>query len=174
MRLTPTRAEAVDAVTVLDRITGELLSGVNALRWFRAHRIDQAQIATLLEVVCVTQLVLAGCKFVEFYDHFHAVLTSDERTRAKSLLKEISERRLVDYRNTFVGHAWDRERRRILVDSEARAMMDRVTKGDPDATLEWVMPAFAAREDSVYGIVSGLLTSIRERHEVTWEEARGR
>ena len=170
----PTRADAIDAVTVLDRIVGEIATGVGALRWIQARRIENAQFVGLLENLCITQLVFAGCKFVEFYKHFQGVLADEERVRAKRLVDEIEDRGLVAFRNTLAGHIWDRQKNRIVMDSESRAMMDRITKGNPDSTLEWIMPASGESWDSAYGTVTALLNGLRERYSVRWEEARGR
>jgi hypothetical protein len=174
-RPSPTsRANAVDAVTVLDRIVGDIISGAQALRVIQSLQVPHPQVSARIEDLCVAQLVLAGCKFVEFYKHFHHVLDDAERASAKGLIREINERRLVDFRNAFVGHIWNRGENRILLDSEAREMIGRVTKGDPAATLEWIMPTDDKKPESVYAIVTGLLNTIRERYAVTATEAKGR
>ena len=85
----------------------------------------------------LSYLFLTLDKWTEFYERFHDVIPDDCRSECKSLVKEVHRRKIKGFRNTFVGHIWDKKQGRPLTGAEIEAAADAIVDGDEDAFSTW-------------------------------------
>jgi hypothetical protein len=89
------REKAVHAVDTLNDFIGDLIGGTMLLRYWdievRAKRSPEILMVNV-QKICVSHLVLALCKFVEFYDRFHQVIPLEHRKTCKALVREIKQK----------------------------------------------------------------------------------
>ena len=115
------RVEAVYAADILNDFVGDFVSGVMPFHEWEAtfdaqHVTEETKVA--VQKICLFHLVLGLSKFEEFYRSFHRVIPSEHRDACKGLLRQIQRKGVIDFRNTCVGHIWDKLLDRPLVHSE--------------------------------------------------------
>ena len=132
---------AVHAADALTDLIGDLGSGTKLFRYW-ITKFQQEHLPELLMVnvqkICVSHLVLALCKFVEFHQRFHQLIPSEHQQTCKALLRDINRKGAVQFRNKCVGHIWDNEQQRPLIHSEIMTRLDRLTGGDMPGFLNWI------------------------------------
>ena len=113
----------VDLATAADtwRKTSEIAQGKPSLGAIAYTRMS------------LSHLVLNLAKLVEFYDRFHQVLPVETRDQWRSIRKEVQRRGVVAFRNSVIGHIWDRERDRPLLDAEIDQCINEIANDDPAA-----------------------------------------
>jgi len=151
-----TRKAAVDAVDILNDFIGDLVSGTMLFRyWINESQQGHIQPALMITIqkICISHLVLALSKFTEFYQRFLWIIPLKHRQACKTLLNEIDRKGVVDFRNKCVGHIWDNDQQRPLMNSEIMTRLDRLTDGDMIGFLNWINPTPNELPSSVVRIV---------------------
>jgi hypothetical protein len=171
---TSVRESAVHAADTLNDFVGDLVSGAMLFReWhaqFAAGRVPEMLMVNV-QKICVSHLVLALCKFVEFYKRFHQVLPSGHRETCKTLVCEINQRGIVEFRNKCVGHIWDKEQQRPLIHSEIMLRLTRLTDGDMSGFLNWINnPAGNQYPYTVVSVVEGVRDSLMQEYSISPDE----
>ncbi len=138
---TQTREAAVNAADSLNELIGDLVTGSMLLReWdvsFRAGRTTLL-LFTGIQKMCLSHIVLALHKFIEFYERYHNALSAEHRATAKALIREIKRRGVIEIRNKFVGHMWDNILGRPLMHSEIMSRLTGMAEGDLLGFVEWI------------------------------------
>lgn len=91
-----------------------------------------------VQKICLSHLVLSLAKFVEFYRRFHQIIPAEHRDVVRGLVRSINQKGVVDFRNKCVGHIWDTQKGRPLVNSEIMARLGDMTGNDFDGFLKWI------------------------------------
>jgi hypothetical protein len=135
------RETAVHAADTLTDLIGDLCGGTMLFRYW-INEFQQGHLPEMLMInvqkICVSHLVLALYKFVEFHQRFHEVIPPEHRQACKTLLREIAQKGVEQFRNKCVGHIWDSEHRRPLIHSEIMKRLDRLTAGNMPEFLNWI------------------------------------
>jgi|OpeIllAssembly_1097287.scaffolds.fasta_scaffold05707_4 hypothetical protein len=172
------RERAINAVDVLNDLVGDLITGTNVLRDYRAqHQRNKlpTELVVGIQKMCISHLVMGACKFIEFFEHFHDILDADDRTSAKALVREFNSRGMVEFRNTVVGHIWDKKKGRPLLLSEITQHLERLTNKDLVSFLDWINKLEVHRQpDSVVGTVEKIRSNLVEAHSIQPDEVIGR
>jgi hypothetical protein len=138
--MTKSRTDAIQAFHLLNHFVGDLLAGSQVRRQYQslaiANRVS-AITAGCVNRMCLSHLFLTLQKWTEFYERFHHVVPADCRPTCKKLFKEVQRRQVSRFRNTFVGHIWDKKRRRPLTEEEIEAAVRQIVEGDQDAFARW-------------------------------------
>lgn len=117
------RPEAISAYHVLNHLVDDLVAATRVRDVFQSPVLmDQLSnsAAGCLNRMCLSYLFLTRVKWTEFYDRFHRVIPDDCRPECKALLKEIERRKLKQFRNTVVGHIWDKKKGRVLAQEKSK------------------------------------------------------
>jgi hypothetical protein len=172
------REKAVHAVDILNDFIGDLIGGTMLLRhWAGEVQAGRYPQSTMLNVqkICVSHLVLTLCKFVEFYQRFKSVIPPEYQDRCKALLGAIDQKGVVDFRHKYVGHIWDKDRKRPLMHSEILAHLDQMTDGDMSGFLAWVNnPGPDESPFDVVSIVETVRDALRSKHSIQPNEITDR
>lgn len=134
------REDAISAFHLLNGFVGDLAAGSQVRRLFMSSRSSNNMSAATLGCVnrmCLSHLLLALDKWSEFYDHFHRVIPDDCRPACKQLTSKVRRRRIDRFRDTVVGHIWDKKLNRALTSEEIEAASQAIVEGDPDGFVEW-------------------------------------
>lgn len=164
------RDRAIDAVDVLNDLVGELITGTNLLRESDVQNKAGALSDELLSDVgkmCLSYLVLSCAKTVELYDKYRNILPPDVTQEMKELRGEIESRGILKFRNKVVGHIWDKDKRRVLRNSEVLAMLQAIMQGTVADFLNWLNPLHSA--PSKAGVVNTLVavrTALMQEYEI--------
>ena len=168
------RQDAIDAFHILNYFVGDLFAASQVRRLF--HSPDVTSRLKPSTVACVDRfslgyLFLTLDKWTEFYDRFHRVIPDDCRSECKSLRKEIRRRKIKEFRNTFIGHIWDKKRGRPLTETEIEAAANGIVEGDQEAFSTWCNNHEGNQfPHTVISIVECTRDRIREEFGLTDEE----
>jgi hypothetical protein len=168
------RETAVHAADTLTDLVGDLGGGTNLFRYW-ITQFQQGHLPEILMVnvqkICVSHLVLALCKFVEFHQRFHQIIPSEHRQTCKALLREIHRKGAVEFRNKCVGHIWDNEQQRPLIHSEIMMRLDRLTGGDMPGFLNWINnPTSSEFPSTVVRIVETVRDALMSEYSISPDE----
>lgn len=166
------RAQAVDAVDVLNDLVGDYITATNVLREYQIlHNNGKLPTALMVGIqrMCMSHVVLACCKFIEFHERFHVLLTSEQRTTSKTLIAEFRRCGIPAFRNKAIGHIWDNDKNRPLYLSEIEHFLAKITAGDMPGFLEWVnrLQREPQAPDSVCGIADRFRTELIASHAIS-------
>ena len=137
----PSRLRATHAADTLNDFVGDFVSGVMLLREYDAHyRAGRIKLPLMVTVqkICLSHLILSLCKFTEFYDRFKSVIPPEHVDTCKKLVRTITDKGVKEFRNKCVGHIWDKDSGRPLLNSEIMDRLNRMIDLDIEAFLKWI------------------------------------
>lgn len=156
------RDSVIDAMDVLNDFAGDLSAGVGVLTEYRIHHINGTCPDVLfipIQKMCLSHLALTLSKWSEFYTHYHELIPDSLRPVVKQLNKEIQRRNIVHFRNTCVGHLWDKSKGRPLALSEVMARLELMAGGTAHSFLDWL---FNPKDNSYPSTVSSIVFRLRD------------
>jgi hypothetical protein len=163
---------AVAAFHVLNHLLSDLLvaSRIRDLFFEGLNPPPPPMILAGVNRVCLSTLFLALCKWAEFYDAFHDLIPDAYRKGARDLRDVVKKRRIVDFRNRFVGHILDKRKGRPLTLGEIDESVEAIVRGDQDAFVRWCNdrnPVANLYPDTVVGIIETIRDGIRDGYGLT-------
>ena len=135
------RQLAIDAVDILNDFIGDLITGVMVFREYREYyRKGEMSLSTMVPIqkMCFSHLVLTLAKWLEFYDHYNKILPDGSKEICRSLNKKIRGKNIRGFRNTCIGHIWDKKLNRPLMQSEIMSKLKDITGEKADDFLKWI------------------------------------
>lgn len=168
------REKAINAVDLLNDFVGDFITGTMSLAQYHAEQNSGAITAEQLvgiNKMCLSHLILGLTKWAEFYKKFHDLIPSELKDEAKQIIETIESRKVVEFRNKCVGHIWDKDTNRPLVNSEIMARIETITNKDIRSFLRWLNnPDPAEFRNSVAGISEAIRDKIAAAHGITPRE----
>ncbi|HWQ68611.1 MAG TPA: hypothetical protein VN494_01425 [Patescibacteria group bacterium] len=135
------RAKAVEAYRLLNDYVGDLVAGTRSLELFETSPLF-ANVSDSMRVVlrrmCLSHLVVTLSKWGEVYDRYRDVFPDDILQLCCDLRKELDRRGVRNFRNTVVGHIWDKKLRRTLTVSEVESRLRLVIGDDLALFRAWI------------------------------------
>lgn len=132
--------KAIHACRILNFMVGDLVSAMQMRELFLSESMAKlvgGEAIGCANRICLSYLILTLDKWAEFYNRFHKVIPDDCRAGCKLLLQEIRRRRVKDFRNKFVAHIWDKDRRRPLTSAELEELAQVAFDSDEKAFSLW-------------------------------------
>jgi hypothetical protein len=169
------RALALDAVDALNDLVGDLVAGTRVLadyhRLHKAGSVDLEQMSAV-QKMCLSHLVLAFAKLLEFWEHYHQLVPDEHRSTLKELNATLRRRGADEFRNTVAGHIWDRKLQRPLHHSEVMSKLDKLVDGAALADfLRWINNTDGnAHPATVVGVIEAVRDSLVTRHAIEVSE----
>lgn len=164
------RDVAVDAVDILNDLLNDLTSAAGIYRSLMARKAEglvgfQQHV---LDRVVMGHMTIAIFKVDELLSHpTYARSLGDKHVEwRRAVRKQIAERQLAQFRNTYAGHIHCRERKRPLRTSEMEDLRNKVMGGDMDAFVSWVVDG----EQCVRALLYALRASLEEEYLIKPEE----
>lgn len=169
------RKKAINAVDVLNDFIGDFITGTMLLKEYHAaHNSGSVTAGQLVGVnkMCLSHLILGLTKWAEFYKKFHDLIPSELKEPAKEIILTIENRKIIEFRNKFIGHIWDNETNRPLVHSEIMERLDKITNYDIQGFLGWLNnPDPNQYQNSVAGISEAIRDKIVDAYKISPSEA---
>jgi hypothetical protein len=167
---TTDKTRATNAVDLLNDFVGDFVTGTMSLARFHAEHnsgsITAEQLAGINKM-CLSHLILGLTKWAEFYDKFHDLIPSEFKDTAKTIKKTIENRKVIEFRHKCVGHIWDKDTNRPLVNSEIMTRLETITNNDIKGFLRWLNnPDTTEYPKSVAGVCESIRDKIALEHGV--------
>jgi len=136
------RERALDAVSVLNDLIGDFVTGTMShrvfLKSYKDEKITKDQMVGI-QKMCLSHLALALCKCIEFWEKYHDLVGDEHRIEFKELITKITRKNVIDFRNRYVGHIWDKKKKRPLFSSEIMSYFDSFSAdGSLYTFLDWL------------------------------------
>jgi hypothetical protein len=162
------RAKAVEAFRFLNEYVGDLVVGTRSLELFEtsllfANVSDSMRL--VLRRMCVSLLIVTLSKWGEVYDRYKDILPQDVLQACRDLRKEFDGRGVRDFRNTVVGHIWDKKLGRPLTASEIESRLATVIGDDLNSFRTWINnPVGNHFPDTVVAVCERARDRLGEQH----------
>ena len=168
------RQLAIDAADILNDFIGDLITGVMLFREYREHhRQGRIALSTMIPIqkMCFSHLVLTLAKWLEFYNHYNTILPDDCREICRALNKTIRNKKIRGFRNTCIGHVWDKKLKRPLLQSEIMSKLIKITGKKADDFLLWINdPIDNVYPKTIVSIVEEIRDSLVKKYGITPSE----
>ena len=135
------RNDAVDAVHILNDLIGDFVVSVVTLKENRRRFSEKKEMANALVAsnkMCLSYMVLALDKWLEFYNKYHRLFSGELHSTCKTTTKLIRIREVEKFRDRCVGHVLDKDTNRPLFPSEVNNGLNKIIGKDINAFLNWV------------------------------------
>jgi hypothetical protein len=162
------RKKSVEAYRFLNEYVGDLVAGTRSLELFEASPLF-ANVSDAMRVVlrrmCLSHLVLTLSKWGEVYDRYRDILPDDVLPHCRDLRKDLEQRGVRNFRNTVVGHIWDKRLGRPLTVSEIERRLALVIGNDLASFGAWINnPAGNQFPHTVVAVCERVRDRIGEEH----------
>jgi hypothetical protein len=175
MRPRATRERAIEAWRLLNDIVLDLLVGSRALELFDSpgwSRRIHAGTAIGFRRMALFHIIITLSKWADFYGSYGDLLPKEVQVACRELKRSIDRRGIRKFRNSVVGHIFDREERRPLTREEVEARVIKVLGGDPETFLRWLNDPKSNEFPSTFiSVCESARRSIEEEHGVSRTEA---
>ena len=172
------RNSILNAIYVLNDIFDYLIAGTMTFdsyqKKYESGDFSQPAIVAF-QKMCVSHIILALSKLVEFWDHYHHLVPDELRPEVKATVSRLKSQDLRNYRNTIVAHIWDKKLRRTRTQFEAMEQLNRISGNNPKAFLLWLNnPSGNVYPNNLVSIVQTLRNRLSEEHGASAEEVFNR
>jgi len=151
------RERATDAADLLNDFIGDLVTGVMAFHeYYQQYQAGKIPWNMMIPIqkMCLSHLVLTLAKWLEVHAKYHDIFPSETAQVCRDLSKDIRRRGIPEFRNKCVGHIWDKDSGKPLVQSEIMDRLGRLTDGNLGNFLAWLnRPEGNTYPNTVVGIV---------------------
>ena len=162
------RVTAVEAFRFLNDYVGDLVAGTRSLELFETSPLFSNvsdSMRVVLRRMCLSHLVVTLSKWGEVYDRYRDVFPDDVLQPCRDLRKELDRRGVRNFRNTAVGHIWDKKLRRPLTVSEVENRLGLVIGNDLASFRTWINnPAGNEFPYTVVAVCERIRDRIGEQH----------
>jgi len=134
---------------------------------------DASKKSSLIAVyrLCMSQVVLTLFKWVEFYEKYNDLIPNDLRNDCKMLLKRVKARDVEYFRNSCIGHIWNKEKNRPLHNSEIEELLNKITLNNVGKFMKWINdPENNSFPHTVVSIVERVRDNIATQYGVGHQE----
>ena len=173
--MTNSYQDAIDAVDTLNDLIGDLIAGTMVLRdYHQQYRTGGAfnlEQMSDVQKMCLSHLVLAFAKLLEFWKRYHQLVPDKHRADLKALNDTLKRKGVQDFRNKVAGHIWDRKQGRPLRHSEIMASLEVLTDGHLGQFLRWVNnPDDNTYPQTALSVIEALRDSLVNEHGIQVQE----
>ena len=172
--LSTEKDRAIEAIDILNDFIADCIAPVNV---FKDYLIkwdgDDSKQSSLVAVyrLCMSQIILTLFKWVEFYEKYHDLIPENMRDDCKMLLKRVKARDIEYFRNSCIGHIWNKEKNRPLHNSEIEELLNKITLNHVGKFMKWVNDSDNnSYPNTVVSIVESLRDTIATKNSVSYEE----
>ena len=107
--------DAIDAVDTLNDLIGDLIAGTTVLRDYHQQYRTGGSVSleqmTDVQKMCLSHLVLAFAKLLEFWERYHQLVPNKHRADLKALNDTLKRKGVRDFRNKVSPAARDDRRK---------------------------------------------------------------
>ena len=172
------RSQAIEAVDVLSDLILDLIAGVMIFREYAVSSqrkpMPPEQLISVKRL-CTFHLVLNLCKYIEFWKRYKSILPEQSKGAIKDQVKLLEARKIIEFRNKYVGHIWDDEFKRPLAHSEILTRIESIYQNDLDGWLNWINnPRENVFPKTVLSVIESTKDALMSEFQITENEVIGR
>jgi hypothetical protein len=135
------KLKAIEAYKILNDILADLVIGTRSVEHLfnllqSVPRDESYKIGVTR--LCAFHIILSLTKYIEFYQHYKNVIPVEVRGSCKDLMKNLKNKKIVEFRNKVVGHVWDKDKRAPITDEEHDNYIKQIYGGNFESFLLWV------------------------------------
>jgi hypothetical protein len=175
MRPQATRERAIEAWRLLNDILLDLLTGSRALELFDSPgwtRLIREGTAIGFRRMALFHIIITLSKWAEFHGSYGDLLPKEVQLACRDLKRSLDRRGIRRFRNSVVGHIFDREGRRLLTRDEIEARVNRLLENDLEAFLLWLNnPKNNEFPSTFVSVCEAVRRSIEHQYQVSRAEA---
>jgi hypothetical protein len=110
-------------------------------------------------------LALTLCKVMEFHAAFRSQLSNDLKEELDQINSRLAQSRILDYRNKYVGHLFDRKTRQPLPQTAILSYWEALLEGQSEEQFRawWWSTRQEPELKSVAGLMARITDSLHER-----------
>jgi hypothetical protein len=132
---------AKEAYWLLNSFIGDFIAAERALGIIQSpgarQYIDGATSFALTRIL-LSSLVLSLARLAEFYEHYRAIIPESQSKEFKKLYKDIQARKIKYFRNSYIGHIWDKKKNAPLDSSEIDSALNSIFSTGPGDFFRWI------------------------------------
>ena len=154
--------KAEEAFWLLNSFVGDIIGAERSLGIIQspgARKYLNEQMVFVLTRMLLMNLVLNLARLAEFYEHYRAIIPESQAGQFKKLYKDIQARRIRSFRNSYVGHIWDKERKRPLNSREIDSALAAIFSNAPSDFFSWINEP---RTNNIGQTVAGIVERTRD------------
>lgn len=167
------RELAVQAVGLLNGFIGDCVISVRILHEYHRPLAGKAERETLMPVhrMCLSSLVLTLYKWLEFYDKYYIIIPDNLHNECRDLTRELTRRKIYEFRHTCLGTIWDNKNNRPLYNSELIKRLNNIAGGDLFNFLDWINnPQLNRFPETVVSIIETLRNELATGYSIAPQE----
>lgn len=135
------RTRAIEAYQILNDLIGDIVVSTRTIKIYESKKYKPLMTAVYKIAVtrlCVFQIVLSLNKILEFNRHYRSFVPNEMSDCWKIMIKEINSRGVKKFRNTLVGHIWNKQTKRPISNKEHNEFENQLYRGDFNGFLLWI------------------------------------
>lgn len=135
------RTRAIEAYQIFNDLIGDIVVSTRTIEIFRCKNLKPIMTADYKIAAtrfCVFQIVLSLNKILEFNSHYRSFVPNKMDDCWKNMIKEITSRGVKKYRNTLIGHIWNKQMKRPILKKEHDEFENQLYRGDFNGFLLWI------------------------------------
>ncbi|MCX5855719.1 MAG: hypothetical protein NTZ24_14310 [Deltaproteobacteria bacterium] len=135
------RTRAIEACQILNDLIGDIVVSTRTIEIFKSKNFKPLMTAVYKIAAtrfCVFQIVLSLYKILEFDSHYRSFVPNKMSDCWKIMIKEIKSRGVKNFRNTLVGHIWNKQMKRPISNKEHDEFENQLYGGDFNGFLLWI------------------------------------
>ena len=153
-----------DAIRVLNQLTAELLISCRSfdiLKYMPETKDWSSMTLAAFNSTHMNSVILALCKWLEFYKEYAQVLPDNKHEENKELNKKLEKLKITEFRNKFIGHIKNKSTGRPLSIEEACNYYQNITNDNRDDFLLWLNNPSSS--DDVMGLWESTRNLMRDK-----------
>ncbi|MBU4589442.1 MAG: hypothetical protein KKG01_00735 [Candidatus Omnitrophica bacterium] len=135
------RDKAIEACKLLNQYVGDLVATARSLQLFESQESFprlKNELRLSLRRMCLSYLIITLSKWGELYSKYKTVIPKDLRQSCRALYQNIQCKGIIDFRNSVVGHIWDKKHKRPLLSLEIENRLKKMFDGNMDSFVKWI------------------------------------
>lgn len=175
----PERQDALDACDVLNDFVGDFITSVMVFREYRIqHHQGQLSLEAMVPIqkMCLTNILLGLYKWEEFWKRYGRVVPDELRVVCRTLVRDISRKKVTTFRDQYAGHILSRATRRPITTAQIEEAFRQVAPDGPEEFFRWINDPEAGNPypSTVVSICETVRGAIQARFQITPDEVMGR
>jgi hypothetical protein len=165
------KSKAIEAYRILNDLLGDLVIGTRSVELF-AQPFISSQMSKAFKIgvtrLCVFHLIISLNKYIEFYKHYKSIIPDEVQDACKGLMKLLKDKKVPDFRNTVVGHIWNKDKKAPITEEEHDNYSKKIYGGNFETFLLWINNSNSnIFPETVVSIVEHTKNKIAEKYKIS-------
>jgi hypothetical protein len=165
------KSKAIEAYKILNELGGDFVIGTRTVDLY-SHPDISSQLSESFKIgvtrLCVFHLIISLNKYIEFYQHYKNIIPEEIKDTCKELMKTLKDKNIPEFRNKFVGHIWDKDKKTPITEEEHDNYSKMIYGNNFESFLLWINnPNNNVFPKTVVSIVEHTRNKIAEKYNIS-------